>query len=116
MNTSSKSVSIGLITMAESWLHNSLASLDLTNQSMHIGNHVFMNFTNESSNNSTEQYSTQAWRRVYGQHDVAQRESTSWCDWPRMPKLNFGEYFGCCFAQLLAFGELNTPAINRIET
>jgi hypothetical protein len=33
-----------------------------------------------------------------------------------MPKLNFGEYFDCCFAQLLAFGELNTPAINRVET
>jgi hypothetical protein len=32
-----------------------------------------------------------------------------------MPKLDFGKYFGC-FAQLLAFGELNTPAINRVET
>jgi hypothetical protein len=37
-----------------------------------------------------------------------------------MPKLNFGENFGECvglfFAQLLTFGELNTPAINRVET
>jgi hypothetical protein len=109
-------VSIGLVTVAQSWLHDALATLHLTNQSMYIGTHVFVNITNILSNDSTEQYSTKAWCRINGQHDVPQRESTSWCDRPRMPKLDFGKYFGesfgLYFAQLLTFGELNTPAIN----
>ena len=116
VHTSSEPVSIGLITMPQAWLHNALASLDLTNQSMYVRNHVFMNIANELRNNSAEQYSAQARCWVNGQHDVPQREPTSWCDWPRMPKLNFGKYFGCYFAQLLTFGELNTPAIDRVET
>jgi hypothetical protein len=116
VHAASKSVSIGLITVPQSWLHDALASLYLLDQSMHIRNHVFMNVTNKLSNNSAEQYSTKPWCRINGQHDVPQRESTSWCDRPRMPKLDFGKYFDCYFAQLLTFGELNTPAIDRIKT
>jgi hypothetical protein len=44
--------------VSQSWLHDALTSLDLTDQSMHIRNHVFMHIANELSNNPTKQYST----------------------------------------------------------
>jgi hypothetical protein len=72
VHAASKSVSIGLITMTQSWLHDALTSLHLTNQSMHIRNHVFMNVANKLSNNSAEQYSTKTWCWINRQHDVPQ--------------------------------------------
>jgi hypothetical protein len=72
VHTAPKSVTIGLITMTQSRLHDALASLYLLDQSMNVGNHVLVNISDILRNNCTEQHATKTRRWVDRQHDVPQ--------------------------------------------
>jgi hypothetical protein len=50
--------------VTQPWLHNSLTLFNLRNQTMHIGDQIFMNTSRVCGNNCSEQNSTKPRRWV----------------------------------------------------
>jgi hypothetical protein len=71
VNAASKPVSVCLKPVTQSWLHDIFTTLNLLDETMYIGNQVFVHVGNVGRNNCSEQYATQAWGWVDRQKDAA---------------------------------------------
>jgi hypothetical protein len=83
-------MSVGLKAMPQSGLHNAITLFNLRNQTMYIGNQIFMNFSSVRSNNCTEQNSAKPRSWVDRQVKPAKRQPPCGSNWPGVPKLHFG--------------------------
>jgi len=65
-------MAISLEAMPQSWLHNAITLFNLRNQTMYIGNQIFVHISSMSRNNCTKQNSAKSRSWVYWQVQPAE--------------------------------------------
>jgi len=87
-------MTVDLKAVTESRLHDSSALADLGNQPMDIGNLIIVKTSKMRSDDRTEQQATEAGRRIYRKHHVAESNTARWHGGPGVENFQFGEEHG----------------------
>ena len=76
MHADGETVTIDLVAMQQSWLHDALAATDLVEQTVHVGYEIVVDVGQVRGDHGAEQEAAESRRRIDGQHEVAERYAT----------------------------------------
>ena len=82
---------IDLKAVQQPGLHDPLTVLDLVHQPVQIGQQVLINAVEIRSQNSSEKQPTEAWQRIDGQKQMAERKPPGGGNGAGMPHFKFGQ-------------------------
>jgi hypothetical protein len=91
VTTTREALSIDLVAMPQSWLHDTVATVDLQNETVDVGHQFFVNLWQVGGDDATEQQPAEARRRLDGQHQVSERQSACRRMGARMKDFDFGK-------------------------
>lgn len=76
MTTSRETLPIDLVTVPQPRLHNPVASVDLQNQAVNVGNDVLVDVGQVGRNDSPEEKTAETGGGFDGQHEMSKREAS----------------------------------------
>ena len=94
MHADGKPVTVDLIPMLQPRLHDTFATTDLIEESMHIGNEFVVDVGKMCRNDSAQQQPAEPGSRIDRQDKVAEGNASRRSDGARMPDFQFGQQHG----------------------
>jgi len=115
MTTTREALSIDLVAMPQSWLHDAVATVNLQDETVDVGHQFFVDLRQVGGDDATEQQPAEAWRWLDGQHQVSERQSACRRMGARMKDFDFGKYLRVGLAHRPDATERVLSAVKLIE-